>query len=215
MGSSSAVRGYAARPHWPWIGATGRRVVRRPRRDGLPTVVLRDLTGHAADPADRARPARPPPRTRSGAGGCRCDRRAGCSGVCRATTRRSVTESEVWTRSTKSRNPVREVLFGSARREFVQVFVLMSGSGSPRTWPGTAGRARCRPGPRVRHGGHRRPGDVQAVPLGAVPLPGALRRTDRPAGASWPGAGWYRGACAAAFGTISAGWWTGFGPCCC
>jgi len=58
---------------------------------------------------------------------------------------RSVTESEVWTRSTKSRNPVREVLFGSARREFVQVFVLMSGIWIASNLASGCCRARCRP----------------------------------------------------------------------
>jgi len=41
--------------------------------------------------------------------------------------RRRIPESAMWEQAPKSRRPVREVLLGSARRDFWQVFVLMSG----------------------------------------------------------------------------------------
>lgn len=40
---------------------------------------------------------------------------------------RTVTESPAWQRASKSATPVRDVLVGRSRREFLQVFVLMSG----------------------------------------------------------------------------------------
>lgn len=49
-----------------------------------------------------------------------------CAAFC-AHYARTVRESPTWQRASKSRTPVRDVLVGSSRREFLQVFVLMSG----------------------------------------------------------------------------------------
>jgi len=125
---------------------------------------------------------------------------------------RSVTESEVWTRSTKSRNPVREVLFGSARREFVQVFVLMSG-----IWIASNLASGLLPSA-LQTQGHVSATAVtgalvivQAVHSVLFPYLGALsERIGRRRFLAWCGVG-IGVPCAAAFGTISAGWWTGFG----
>jgi MFS family permease len=125
---------------------------------------------------------------------------------------RAVTESPVWASSVKSANPVRDVVFGRSRRQFLQVFVLMSG-----IWFASNLASGLLPSA-LQNQGHVSATAVtgalvivQAVHSLMFPYLGLLsERIGRRRFLAWSGVG-IAVPCAAAFATISAGWWSGFG----
>jgi len=127
--------------------------------------------------------------------------------------RRSVAESEAWRAVGKSKSPVREVVLGRSRRDFVQVFVLMSG-----IWFASNLATGLLPSA-LQFEGHVSASAVtgalvivQAIHSVLFPFLGALsERIGRRTFMTWSGIG-IGVACAAAFATISAGWWRGFLP---
>jgi MFS family permease len=124
---------------------------------------------------------------------------------------RSVSESRVWESAPKSARPVRDVVFGRSRRDFVQVFVLMSG-----IWFASNLATGLLPSA-LQNQGHVPASQVtgalvivQAIHAVLFPYLGALsERIGRRRFLAWSGVG-IGVPCAAAFATISAGWWSGF-----
>jgi MFS family permease len=123
---------------------------------------------------------------------------------------RSVAESETWRRAEKARNPVREVLTGSARREFVQVFVLMAG-----IWF-TSNMASGLLPSALHDRNHVSPAEitgilviVQAIHAVLFPFIGEFsERIGRRRFLAWSGVGIVV-LCSAAFAALAAHWWTG------
>jgi MFS family permease len=126
---------------------------------------------------------------------------------------RTVAESAVWKSARKSANPIREVMAGSARRQFVQVFVLMSG-----IWF-TSNMASGLLPSALQYQGHVSASEVtgalvivQAIHAVLFPFLGSL--SDHIGRRKFMA---YNGIaigvlCAAGFATVTAGWWSGFLP---
>jgi MFS family permease len=125
---------------------------------------------------------------------------------------RTVRESETWRSAKKSRTPVRDVVFGSSRRQFVQVFVMMSG-----IWIASNLASGLLPSA-LQFEGHVSATDVtaalvivQAIHTVLFPYLGLLsERIGRRTFLAWSGVA-IGIICAGAFATISLGWWSGFG----
>lgn len=125
---------------------------------------------------------------------------------------RTVEESEAWRSTKKSRTPVRDVLVGSSRRQFVQVFVIMSG-----IWIASNLASGLLPSA-LQDQAHVSATQVtaalvivQAIHSVLFPFIGLLsERIGRRTFLAWSGIG-IGVVCAAAFATISLGWWSGFG----
>jgi MFS family permease len=125
---------------------------------------------------------------------------------------RTVTESETWRSAAKSRTPVRDVLVGRSRRQFLQVFVMMSG-----IWFASNLASGLLPSA-LQYQAHVPAGQVtlalvivQAIHSALFPYLGLLsERIGRRKFLAWSGVG-IGVVCAAAFATISSGWWSGFG----
>ncbi|HWC82714.1 MAG TPA: MFS transporter [Pseudonocardiaceae bacterium] len=125
---------------------------------------------------------------------------------------RSVKESETWRSAKKSRSPVRDVVIGSSRKQFVQVFVMMSG-----IWFASNLASGLLPSA-LQDQGHVSASEVtgalvivQAIHSVLFPFLGLLsEKIGRRAFMAWSGVG-IGVVCAAGFATISAGWWSGFG----
>jgi MFS family permease len=126
---------------------------------------------------------------------------------------RTVAESTTWASVKKSANPVREVVFGRSRRQFVQVFVMMSG-----IWFASNLASGLLPSA-LQYQGHVSATEVtgalvivQAIHSALFPYLGVLsEKMGRRPFMAWSGVG-IGVVCAAAFATISAGWWSGFLP---
>ena len=127
--------------------------------------------------------------------------------------RRSVQESEAWQATRKSKSPVREVVIGRSRRDFVQVFVMMSG-----IWFASNLASGLLPSA-LQYQGHVSASAVtgalvivQAIHSVLFPFLGAWsERIGRRMFLAWCGVG-IGIVCAAGFATITAGWWRGFLP---
>jgi MFS family permease len=124
---------------------------------------------------------------------------------------RSVRESRVWSSAPKSASPVRDVVFGGSRRQFLQVFVLMSG-----IWFASNLATGLLPSA-LQNQGHVSASQVtaalvivQAVHAALFPYLGVFsERIGRRTFLAWCGVG-IAVPCAAAFATIAEGWWSGF-----
>lgn len=125
---------------------------------------------------------------------------------------RTVAESETWETTRKTRTPIRDVLIGSSRRQFVQVFVLMSG-----IWFASNIATGLLPSA-LQFQAHVSATSVtaalvivQAIHSVLFPYLGLLsERIGRRRFMAWSGIG-IGVVCAAAFGTIIMGAWSGFG----
>jgi MFS family permease len=125
---------------------------------------------------------------------------------------RTVSESETWQTTTKSRTPIREVLVGKSRRQFVQVFVMMSG-----IWFASNLASGLLPSA-LQFQAHVSATQVtaalvivQAIHSVLFPYLGLLsERIGRRKFLAWSGVG-IGVVCSGAFATISLGWWSGFG----
>jgi MFS family permease len=126
---------------------------------------------------------------------------------------RSVPESRAWQDTPKSAHPVRDVLAGKDRRNFVQVFVLMSG-----IWFASNMASGLLPSA-LQYQGHVSASEVtgalvivQAIHALLFPLLGLLsERMGRRKFMAYNGIA-IGVVCAAGFTTITAGWWSGFLP---
>lgn len=133
--------------------------------------------------------------------------------VCLVWYARTVEESSTWHAAKKARNPVREVLAGRSSRDFIQVFVLMTG-----VWFASNMASGLLP-TSLHQEGHVTSTEVtgalvivQAVHTALFPFLGAWsERTGRRVFLAWNGVA-VGVVCAAAFGSLAAGWWRGFGP---
>jgi MFS family permease len=133
--------------------------------------------------------------------------------VCFAWYSRTVEESPAWQAAEKVRSPVREVIFGRSRRQFIQVFIMMSG-----IWFASNMASGLLPTV-LQKEGHVTATEVtgalvivQAVHTVLFPYIGLLsERTGRRVFLAWNGVA-VGVICAAAFATLAAGWWSGFGP---
>lgn len=125
---------------------------------------------------------------------------------------RTVVESETWKSTPKSRTPIRDVIVGKSRRQFVQVFVMMSG-----IWIASNLASGLLPSA-LQYQGHVSATQVtaalvivQAIHSVLFPYLGLLsERIGRRTFLAWSGVG-IGVVCAGAFATISLGWWSGFG----
>jgi MFS family permease len=125
---------------------------------------------------------------------------------------RTVVESETWKSTRKTRTPIRDVLIGRSRRQFVQVFVLMSG-----IWFASNIATGLLPSA-LQYQAHVSASSVtaalvivQAIHSVLFPYLGALsERIGRRRFMAWSGIG-IGVVCAAAYGTIIQGAWSGFG----
>lgn len=125
---------------------------------------------------------------------------------------RTVTESRTWQAGPKSRTPIRDVVIGSSRRQFIQVFVMMSG-----IWIASNLASGLLPSA-LQFEGHVSATDVtaalviaQAIHSVLFPYLGLLsERIGRRTFLAWSGVA-IGIVCAAAFATITLGWWSGFG----
>jgi MFS family permease len=125
---------------------------------------------------------------------------------------RTVKESETWQHAAKSRTPIRDVLVGRSRRQFVQVFVMMSG-----IWFASNLASGLLPSA-LQYEAHVSASSVtaalvivQAIHSALFPFLGLWsERIGRRTFLAWSGVG-IGVVCAAAFATISLGWWSGFG----
>lgn len=125
---------------------------------------------------------------------------------------RTVVESETWQSTRKTRTPIRDVLIGTSRRQFVQVFVLMSG-----IWFASNIATGLLPSA-LQFQAHVSATSVtaalvivQAIHSVLFPYLGLLsERIGRRRFMAWSGIG-IGVVCAAAFGTIIMGAWSGFG----
>lgn len=125
---------------------------------------------------------------------------------------RTVGESETWQSAKKSRTPIRDVVFGSSRRQFIQVFVMMCG-----IWIASNLATGLLPSA-LQYQAHVSATDVsaalvivQAIHAMLFPYLGLLsERIGRRAFLAWSGVS-ISTVCAGAFVTISLGWWSGFG----
>lgn len=126
---------------------------------------------------------------------------------------RAVNESATWRAARKVRNPVREVITGRSRRDFLQVFVMMTG-----VWFASNMASGLLPAS-LHQEGHVTGTEVtgalvivQAVHTVLFPYLGAWsERAGRRVFLAWNGVA-VGVVCAAGFGTLAAGWWRGFGP---
>ncbi|HVV20742.1 MAG TPA: MFS transporter [Pseudonocardiaceae bacterium] len=125
---------------------------------------------------------------------------------------RTVHESETWQAAKKSRTPIRDVVVGSSRRQFVQVFVMMSG-----IWIASNLASGLLPSA-LQFQGHVSATKVtlalvivQAIHSVLFPYLGLLsEKIGRRTFLAWSGVA-IGIVCAGAFATISLGWWSGFG----
>jgi MFS family permease len=125
---------------------------------------------------------------------------------------RTVQESETWQTTTKSRTPIREVLVGKSRRQFIQVFVMMSG-----IWFASNLASGLLPSA-LQFQAHVSATQVtlalvivQAIHSVLFPFLGLWsEKIGRRRFLAWSGVG-IGVVCSAAFATISLGWWSGFG----
>jgi MFS family permease len=125
---------------------------------------------------------------------------------------RTVVESETWATTRKTRTPIRDVLIGRSRRQFLQVFVLMSG-----IWFASNIATGLLPSA-LQYQAHVSATSVtaalvivQAIHSVLFPYLGLLsERIGRRRFMAWSGVG-IGVVCAAAFGTIIQGAWSGFG----
>lgn len=125
---------------------------------------------------------------------------------------RTVTESATWKSAPKSRTPIRDVVIGRSRRQFVQVFVMMSG-----IWFASNLASGLLPSA-LQYQAHVSASQVtlalviaQAIHSALFPFLGLLsERIGRRRFLAWSGVG-IGVVCAAAFATITSGWWSGFG----
>ncbi len=125
---------------------------------------------------------------------------------------RTVPESQTWRSAAKSRTPIRDVVIGSSRRQFVQVLVLMSG-----VWIASNLASGLLPSA-LQYQGHVSATKVtaalvivQAIHAVLFPYLGLLsERIGRRVFLAWSGVA-IGVVCAAAFATITLGWCTGFG----
>lgn len=125
---------------------------------------------------------------------------------------RTVGESETWQSAKKSRTPIRDVVLGSSRRQFIQVFVMMCG-----IWIASNLATGLLPSA-LQYQAHVSATDVsaalvivQAIHAVLFPYLGLLsERIGRRAFLAWSGVS-IGTVCAGAFATISLGWWSGFG----
>lgn len=126
---------------------------------------------------------------------------------------RTVGESPAWLAAKKVRNPVREVVAGRSRRDFIQVFVMMAG-----VWFASNMASGLLPASLTKEG-HVTSTEVtgalvivQAIHTVLFPFLGEWsERTGRRVFLAWNGVA-VGVVCAAAFGSLAAGWWRGFGP---
>lgn len=125
---------------------------------------------------------------------------------------RTVVESETWTTTRKTRTPIRDVVIGRSRRQFLQVFVLMSG-----IWFASNIATGLLPSA-LQYQAHVSATSVtaalvivQAIHSALFPYLGLLsERIGRRRFMAWSGVG-IGVVCSAAFGTIITGAWSGFG----
>ncbi|HKN97054.1 MAG TPA: MFS transporter [Pseudonocardiaceae bacterium] len=133
-----------------------------------------------------------------------------CAVFCRYYAR-TVQESETWRSATKSRTPIRDVVIGRSRRQFVQVFVMMSG-----IWIASNLASGLLPSA-LQFQAHVSATQVtaalviaQAIHTVLFPYLGLLsERIGRRVFMALCGVG-IGVVCAAAFATITLGWWSGF-----
>ncbi|HEY4454364.1 MAG TPA: MFS transporter [Pseudonocardiaceae bacterium] len=125
---------------------------------------------------------------------------------------RTVVESQTWETTRKTRTPIRDVVIGKSRRQFLQVFVLMSG-----IWFASNIATGLLPSA-LQFQAHVSATSVtaalvivQAIHSVLFPYLGLLsERIGRRRFMAWSGVG-IGVVCAAAFGTIITGAWSGFG----
>jgi MFS family permease len=125
---------------------------------------------------------------------------------------RTVQESQTWKSAPKSRSPIREVLIGASRRQFLQVFVMMSG-----IWFASNIASGLLPSA-LQVQAHVPASQVtlalvivQALHSVLFPYLGLLsEKIGRRKFMAWNGLG-IGVICAGAFVIIGGGWWTGFG----
>ncbi|MEV6899603.1 MFS transporter [Amycolatopsis sp. NPDC051372] len=125
---------------------------------------------------------------------------------------RTVEESETWKSAKKSRTPIRDVLVGSSRKQFLQVFVIMSG-----IWFASNLASGLLPSA-LQYQAHVSATQVtaalvivQAIHSVLFPFLGLLsEKIGRRKFLAWSGIG-IGVVCAGAFATISLGWYSGFG----
>ncbi|HEY2697716.1 MAG TPA: MFS transporter [Pseudonocardiaceae bacterium] len=125
---------------------------------------------------------------------------------------RTVVESETWKTTRKTRTPIRDVVIGTSRRQFLQVFVLMSG-----IWFASNIATGLLPSA-LQYQAHVSATSVtaalvivQAIHSVLFPYLGLLsERIGRRRFMAWSGVG-IGVVCSAAFGTIITGAWSGFG----
>jgi MFS family permease len=133
--------------------------------------------------------------------------------ACLAWYRRTVDESPAWQAAPKVRRPVREVVLGQSRREFIQVFVMMAG-----IWFASNMASGLLP-TALQKEGHVTATEVtgalvivQAVHTALFPYIGLLsERSGRRVFLAWNGVA-VGVVCAASFASLAAGVWRGFGP---
>ena len=124
---------------------------------------------------------------------------------------RTVVESQTWETTRKTRTPIRDVVIGRSRRQFIQVFVLMSG-----IWLASNIATGLLPSA-LQYQAHVSATSVtaalvivQAIHSALFPYLGLLsERIGRRRFMAWSGLG-IGVVCAAAFGTIISGAWSGF-----
>jgi len=126
---------------------------------------------------------------------------------------RTVKESATWRTARKPRNPLREVVLGSSRRQFFQVAVLMTG-----VWFASNMASGLLPASLHKEGHVSATAVtgalviVQAVHSVLFPYIGLLsERIGRRPFMAWNGVA-VGVVCAASFATLAAGWWRGFAP---
>ncbi|MGQ4516533.1 MFS transporter [Streptomyces sp. DW26H14] len=125
---------------------------------------------------------------------------------------RSVEESETWRSAPKAKNPLREIVLGRSRRDFAQVFVLMTG-----VWFASAIASGLLPSA-LHKEGHISSTEVtgalviaQGVHAVFFPFMGLLsERIGRRTFIAWNGVG-VGVLCAGAFAALALGRWNGFG----
>ncbi|MFI6350311.1 MFS transporter [Streptomyces sp. NPDC050560] len=125
---------------------------------------------------------------------------------------RSVEESETWRAAPKAKNPLREIVLGRSRRDFAQVFVLMTG-----VWFASAIASGLLPSA-LHKEGHISATEVtgalviaQGVHAVFFPFMGLLsERIGRRTFIAWNGVG-VAVVCAGSFAALALGRWSGFG----
>jgi MFS family permease len=125
---------------------------------------------------------------------------------------RTVVESETWQSTAKSRTPIRDVVIGRSRRQFMQVFVMMSG-----IWIASNLASGLLPSA-LQTQGHVSATQVtaalviaQAIHSVLFPYLGLLsEKIGRRTFMAWSGVA-IGVLCAGGFATITLGWWSGFG----